>query len=656
MKRLLALTLLLAIIVMLVPSFASAEQKEEKAWEDKGLVERFIYGMKKLFDGEKKEKKKGYAQKSESGEAGDLMIDNLIPQDKAKKKVGKITVMPNQYSPSRYQLDLWVKKGYWIDDAAIEGAASTWHGFNNGLWSLNVSSCYVIYWMMDEFQKNNVVAEKADDVEEGIQTLAGFTNGTWRQGVGIWGMLLPIMLMLAAGYIGWKAMGQNDEMSAKSAAFKSILVILFSFAYFTYASAVITTPVNIVMGIRNATMALGASAMKGEIVTPAEAVAASTNNLHKIMIDNDWRMLQWGSTDVDDVRVKAILDHPQSSEIRKRAVELEATPVKEGGMGNKNMTMEASFIRTFFIGGSIVKNVFIGIVVSILALAGYIFQLLYLFLALLGPLALIWAVNPKMIHSAEKWAAEGLGALMMIFAIGVVLAVYFLASDLLYRMYEEDGYIMIVISQLCLIALLIWKRSVIFNLATSPAMSLVGKVGEAETVDRMLNMASRYLRMKRWNDRRRDRRGNRGRKHRDDSMSIEPDVDINGNVRESRPSLQEGQSEMEAGQEQVAATQLNSERPSLKNGENSEKDGKSELERHAEEEADYHEQARRQERLEKLEKETDAGEPIRPDEQEQRSRSSLPAGQQETDSEEQIPSDVRSSRPSLYSMDEGEKK
>lgn len=650
MKRLLALTLLLTIIVMLVPSDALAEP-EEKAWEDKGLVERFIHGMKKLFGGEKKEKKKkGYAQKSESGEAGDLMIDNLIPKDKSQKKVGKITVMPNQYSPSRYQLDLWVKKGYWIDDAAIEGAASTWHGFNNGLWSLNVSSCYVIYWMMDEFQKNNVVAEKADDVEEGIQTLAGFTNGTWRQGVGIWGMLLPIMLMLAAGYIGWKAMGQNDEMTAKSAAFKSILVILFSFAYFTYASAVITTPVNIVMGIRNATMALGASAMKGEIVTPAEAVAASTNNLHKIMIDNDWRMLQWGSTDVDDVRVKAILDHPQSSEIRKKAVELEAKPVEEGGLGNKNMTMEASFIRTFFIGGSIVKNVFIGIVVSILALAGYIFQLLYLFLALLGPLALIWAVNPKMIHSAEKWAAEGLGALMMIFAIGVVLAVYFLASDLLYQMYEEDGYIMIVISQLCLIALLIWKRSVIFNLATSPAMSLVGKVGEAETVDRMLNMASRYLRMKRWNDRRRDHRGNRGRKHRDDSMSIEPDVDINGNVRESRPSLQEGQSEMEAGQEQVAATQLNSERPSLKE-ENADRQIREGAEVLTSDEPSTAPKSSLKEG-----EESDGGEPIRPDEQEQRPRSSLPAEQQETDSEEQIPSDVRSSRPSLYSMDEGEKK
>lgn len=648
MKRLFALTLLLTVSMMLVPSFASAEPKEEKAWEDKGLVERFIYGMKKLFDDEKKEKKKGYAQKSESGEAGDLMIDNLIPQDKAKKKVGKITVMPNQYSPSRYQLDLWVKKGYWIDDAAIEGAASTWHGFNNGLWSLNVSSCYVIYWMMDEFQKNNVVAEKADDVEAGIQTMAGFTNGAWRQGVGIWGMLLPIMLMLAAGYIGWKAMGQNDEMTAKSAAFKSILVILFSFTYFTYASSVITTPVNIVMGIRNATMALGASAMKGEVVTPAEAVAASTNNLHKIMIDNDWRMLQWGSTDVDDVRVKAILDHPQSSEIRKKAVELEAKPVKDGGLGNKNMTMQASFIRTFFIGGSMLKNVFIGIVVSILALAGYIFQLLYLFLALLGPLALIWAVNPKMIHSAEKWAAEGLGALMMIFAIGVVLAVYFLASDLLYRMYEADGYIMIIISQLCLIALLIWKRSVIFNLATSPAMSLVGKVGEAETVDRMLNMASRYLRMKRWNDRRKDRRENRGRKHQDDSLSIEPDVDINGNARESRPSLHEGQTEMEAGQEQVATTQSNSERPSLKE-ENTDSQVREDAETLTSDEPSTAPKSSLKE------EESDGGEPIRPDDQTQRPQASLPR-EQETDSEEQIPSDVRSSRPSLYSLDEGEKK
>lgn len=294
------------------------------------------------------------------------------------------------------------------------------------------------------------------------------------------------------------------------------------------------------------------------------------------------------------------------------------------------------------------KNVFIGIVVSILALAGYIFQLLYLFLALLGPLALIWAVNPKMIHSAEKWAAEGLGALMMIFAIGVVLAVYFLASDLLYRMYEADGYIMIIISQLCLIALLIWKRSVIFNLATSPAMSLVGKVGEAETVDRMLNMASRYLRMKRWNDRRKDRRENRGRKHQDDSLSIEPDVDINGNARESRPSLHEGQTEMEAGQEQVATTQSNSERPSLKE-ENTDSQVREDAETLTSDEPSTAPKSSLKE------EESDGGEPIRPDDQTQRPQASLPR-EQETDSEEQIPSDVRSSRPSLYSLDEGEKK
>lgn len=671
MKRLLAIVLLLSVGMMLVPSVAWAEPKKKE--EEKDFIDQLKEGwdqftegagefwdkskegVKGLVDGEKK-KKKGKAQVSEAGKAGNLLIDNLIPDDKKRKKVGNVVVIPNNYSPSRYQLDLWVKKGYWIDDAAIEGAASTWHGFNNGLWSLNVSGSYIIYWLMDEFQKTNVIADSAEEVENIVQTMAGFKNGSWTKGQGIWGMLFPIMLMLAAGYIGWKAIGQNDEMTAKSAAIKSILVIAFSFAYFTYASAVISTPANIVMGMRNGMMAIGASLMEGEAVTPEEAVAASTNNLHKIMIDNDWRMLQWGHIDVDEQRVKAILNNPQSSEIRKSAVELEAKPVKDGGFGNVNMTIQANFIRTFFIVGSIIKNLFIGLVVGNLALAGYIFQLMYLFIAVLGPLALIWAVNPKMIQSAERWAAEGLGALMMIFAVGVVLAVYFLVSDMVYRLYQEDGYVKIIVSQLALIALMIWKRSLIFDLATSPAMALVGKVGETDRMDRMLNMAGRYMRLKNYRGYGKGRRERgSGKRHRGQSETIEPEV--NADRERERPSLVTGKKKEKGGQEEgknpaEATDKEQASRPSLKDGSEKEsvEERRVEMEKNAEMQAKFQEEASRNEELEKREKERVYGGEILPDPEIQ------PDQERRTEeNEESIPSD-EGTRPSLYSLEEGEKK
>jgi hypothetical protein len=149
----------------------------------------------------------------------------------------------------------------------------------------------------------------------------------------------------------------------------------------------------------------------------------SINNLHKVMIDNDFRMLEWGTTQVDPKRLNAILGHPVESDERKEAVAKEAKPTSEDGYGNKNMTPQANFIRTGFILGSFIKNLVIGFVVGVLAASGYAFQLIYLLVALMGPLALVWAVNPQMIKSVENWAAEGLGALMMMFSIGVVLAI-----------------------------------------------------------------------------------------------------------------------------------------------------------------------------------------------------------------------------------------
>src|SRR5690606_4555931 len=158
-----------------------------------------------------------------------------------------------------------------------------------------------------------IINDMAKDLENGVQTLAGFNGSNLQEGQGVWGMLLPIVLMLAGGYIGYQALGRNDEMSAKTAAIQSLLIIFFAFAYMTYASAVISTPANIVMAMRNGIMGLGASVTDGEIHTPEEATAASINNLHKVMIENDWKMLQWRHTEVDQRRVDTIIRHPQDS-------------------------------------------------------------------------------------------------------------------------------------------------------------------------------------------------------------------------------------------------------------------------------------------------------------------------------------------------------
>lgn len=489
--------MILAFTTMVTPSvaFAAPEEEEKSTWDK--VVDWFTGDDEE----ENQKEREGYAQASISGDAGDLLIDNIVPAEDQQSKVGNVTVTPFLYSPSRYQLDIWIDEGIGFSD----DAASTWHGFNNGLWSANTTFAYVIYWLLDTFQSVNIINDMAKDLENGVQTLAGFNGSNLQEGQGVWGMLLPIVLMLAGGYIGYQALGRNDEMSAKKAAIQSLLIIFFAFAYMNYASAVISTPANIVMAMRNGIMGLGASVTDGEIHTPEEATAASINNLHKVMIENDWKMLQWGHTEVDQRRVDTIIRHPQDSDIRKTAVEREAKPEAEGGLGNKNMSSEANFIRFGFIIGSLLKNLFIGFIVGAMAVAGWLFQVVYLFLALIAPLALIWAVNPKWIESAENWAAEVLGALMMMFAVGMVLTVYFIGSDLLYDWAADDGFLKIVISQIGFIIVLIWKRDTIFRIAAAPASFAVARFdADADVMGKMMSAASRWFRMRNHYQRQRD--------------------------------------------------------------------------------------------------------------------------------------------------------
>ncbi|GGE28041.1 hypothetical protein GCM10011571_32710 [Marinithermofilum abyssi] len=487
-QRVLAVTLLsLFVLSVFIPQTAWAAPQEEP-----GLWDRFVSWWE--GDDEKKEAQQNSGRTEDNhndyGKMGDLLVDNIIPNSTRKTPVEDVEVIPYKYPPSRYQLDIWIEDRYWLD--VTDDMAGMWHGVNNGLWQVNVTFANTIYWLLDEFQHVNLVTDLSKDVENGIQTLAGF-NGDLSEGQGIWGMMFPLMLLLAGVYVGWKAIGQNDEMTAKQAAIRSLVVIFFSFAYMTYASAIISTPANIVMSLRNGIMAAGATVFGGESYTPAEATAASINNLHKVMIDNDFRMLEWGTTQVDSKRLNAILGNPIESQARKKAVQQEATSTDEEGYGNKNMTPQANFIRTGFILGSFIKNLVIGFVVGVLAASGYAFQIIYLLVALMAPLALVWAVNPQMIESAENWAAEGLGALMMMFSIGVVLAIYFIASDLLYDWAVKDGFLKIVISQLVLIGIMIWRRDMLFKIATAPAAALVGFVGSADVIDNAMGHASKWL-------------------------------------------------------------------------------------------------------------------------------------------------------------------
>jgi len=463
--------------------------------EDPSLWDRLV----NWITGGGDQKKESENKSNQVTGVGDLFVNNLIPTDD-REKIGNVTAIYNKYSVSDYQLDLYVEDTYFWEliDKVSNGAVIYIHSLNNALWSLSVLIAKATVWARTEALTLDLVTSMSNSWGEGMQQLAGFDESGTIKSNGAIGLLLPFMVIFAGLWAGWQVYINDDDESAKRGLLTSAMVILLMFAFVASAAPIMQKINGFTTALRNVFIAIPTSMQDQKPTTIDEAIAISNNNVWKIMVHNDFLIMQWGTINVPDERVKAVLDHPQDSEARAEAVKKEATPKDEDGYGNVNMTAYNNFYRlAFILFVSIPKNVLIGGVNMILSAAIVLFQLLFVFSYYLGAIAIVWAVVPPLRENLFNWAAETLGAALMSFAIGVIMTVYTLASDLMYDYTANKGFLAIIAGQIIVIVMFWLKREQLVDWSTGSVMKVIGGMGNAQYLNRMMEKGANWLKPRR---------------------------------------------------------------------------------------------------------------------------------------------------------------
>lgn len=400
--------------------------------------------------------------------------DALLPQ--GDEKVGDIPVEYNRYPMHHYRLDLWIKeRSFWdlVTDPVEETKgwvtdefAFALHGLVDTFWRMNVGFSRIVVWVLEESLKFDLVGELIEGVAEGVRNLAGYDGNLGNRG--FYGLMLPLLIVLFAGYVGYKAMEENDEMTVISAVLSFLLVVMGGLVYFHYVEDIAGELNRFGSELGKGLLALTTATFQPtERLTSEEAVAQAGNNLWEVTVRMPYKLLEFGTLQVDEKRVERVLSTPPE----ERSGVLE----EEKRAGNRMILPESVWDRLwgaflFFVG-----NLFVWVIPLFIAVLRVVYQGWFLVLLLLGPIALAWAVVPSWRETLYRWAGQVLHAVLMQAALSMMLAIYLALGGALFAFGEEKGYLVLMLLQVVLVITLIKQRRVLFALVTAPAMHLMDR-------------------------------------------------------------------------------------------------------------------------------------------------------------------------------------
>jgi len=390
--------------------------------------------------------------------------DSLVP--KGDDKVGDVTVEYNRYPLSHYQLEIVVDdRPFWqLDESVSDTGWVILHGFNNMLWQVNVEITRIVIFILEESLKLDVVGELIESVGQGVRSLAGF--GENLENRGFYGLLFPILIIGFGGWVGWKALVDDDEDSAVRGLMYFLIVVIFSFSFFYYAEDIGREANRGGVEVSKGVMALATNTFQPtKNLNSEEATAQVGNNLWDMAVIMPYKLIQFGTVEVDDKRVEKLLKTPPDQ--RDKVLEEEKTKHK-----NQMLDPRKGWTRLGFVVMQIILNLFALCIPLFIALFKLLYQLWFLFVLLLAPIALAWAIIPSWRETLYKWASELLGAVLMQVALGVLLAIYLAVGGALYQFAEKKGFVIAWLLQIALVVVIIKQRKVIFQLVVAPATFL----------------------------------------------------------------------------------------------------------------------------------------------------------------------------------------
>lgn len=415
--------------------------------------------------------------------SAESLQDNLVPQDEEQKQVGDVKLDYNEYPQQNYSLDTYVDtSGDWLPWNWADGAGKQVYiglmEIINSIWQLNVLLANFTMTIVQESFKLDFVSGVVDEIGKIVQNIAGFgTSGFMKNG--LWPQLITLIICIVGAWATYAGIVKRETNRAWSGLISSLIVFVCALGYFSNAGTVLGGLNKWSSDLQSNMLSISANIVSpGSSYDKDEGIATVRNQMFDLMVKKPYLLMQYGTFDVEKKRVNDLLalDPLTKKEDRQKKAEVEVSEKDNSMMSLNGITMRAAFVPLLFFANSI-----IGTFMLIMSGLIILYQMIFIVLALFGPVPLLMAVVPRWQQTAVEWGSKVVHAQLMKIAIALLFTILFGVSAILYRATEtqELGFLgMMAVQIVCFVGIII-KRKELFGMVATATNNLQSSTGKS---------------------------------------------------------------------------------------------------------------------------------------------------------------------------------
>lgn len=332
-----------------------------------------------------------------------------------------------RYDDSRYAIDYY-NNGEWFDMGGIANAL--W----DGLFYCNRCISSFTGSAIKEAYNLDIIQDFSDKIGQSIQNIAGVTSSGISSN-GLFGGFLFMLILFLGLYLAYVGFVKHSTSQAVSAGFNFIVVFVVGICFVANAPTIISTVAEFSSDVNNSVLS-AASTVFTDSPSSADSTDIICNSLWNVQVKQPWLLLEFGTTDVSDERVEAILNCEPGSDERENAV--------KNDYDNYNNHMFAEVGQKF---GTVLLVLVVNLVLSfyVLLMVGSLIvsQFMFLIYAAIMPFVFVFGMFPGMGSKVMKAAMKLFNLLLTKTAISLIMTLAFTLSSILMSITQNTGYLFV---------------------------------------------------------------------------------------------------------------------------------------------------------------------------------------------------------------------
>lgn len=314
---------------------------------------------------------------------------------------GNTGYLYSTYALENYDIDFYMDTSWsWLPwnwlDAIGRGVMYGLYVITNALWYLSRLLSAATGSVVSEAYRFDLINEVADSIGENMQRLAG-VSASGLSGDGFYPGFIMLILAVLGVYVAYVGLYKREVSCAVGAVVKTVVIFILTTGLILYAPQGIRMINEFSSDVSAAALRLGTSvSMPGSSQGEGDSVELIRDSLFSIQVYQPWLLMQWGTTDVDEIgqdRVYGLLAASPDDAYGQTREELVKTEIET--YGNMRMTLPkvvARFGEVLFI---LFINLFISLFVILMCGLLVLTQILFIIYTLFLVVSFVVSMFPE---------------------------------------------------------------------------------------------------------------------------------------------------------------------------------------------------------------------------------------------------------------------